>query len=283
MSASVTGSNDAIEWLGELRSPVEVVGGKAASLDRLARGGFLVPPGFCLTTAAFGVHVEEIAARAPLREALGALPDESARRVVVELVRDTALPARLATALATELERLADAGESALAVRSSAVGEDSRHASFAGLHDTELGLEAEAVDAAVRRCWASLWSPEALAYRQHRGVAIADAAMAVVVQALVPADAAAVAFTRHPVTGRDDELVVTAVRGLGEPMVSGLATPDTIVIERSSGEVTEYTPGDDGERLLATDGSVRRGPVAAVGPVLSPSQVDELVALALSV
>ena len=283
MSASVTASSDAVEWLGQLRSPTEVVGGKAASLDRLVRDGFNVPPGFCLTTAAFAAHLGAIEARDPLSQALHGLPEEGARRVVVELVRDSALPAPLSAAITTGLERLADAGESMFAVRSSAIGEDGGTASFAGLHETELGLAGEAVDAAVRRCWASLWSPEALAYRQHRGMPVDGAAMAVVVQALVPADAAAVAFTRHPVTGRDDELVLTAVRGLGEPMVSGLATPDTIVVSRSSREVTDFSPGDDGERLLAADGSVRREPVTAAGPVLAPSQVDELVGLALAV
>jgi pyruvate,water dikinase len=283
MASSVTASGDAVEWLGELRSSAEVVGGKAASLDRLVREGFLVPPGFCLTTAAFAAYVDDIAARAPLRKALDGLPDEGARRVVVELVRDSTLPASLSAGVSTGLQRLADAGESTLAVRSSAIGEDGGTASYAGLHETELGLAADGVDAAIRRCWASLWSPEALAYRTHRGIPVDGAAMAVVVQALVPADAAAVAFTRHPVTGSDDELVLTAVRGLGEPMVSGLATPDTIVVNRSSGEVTDFTAGDDGERLLASGGWVRREAVAAIGPVLSALQVDELVRLALSV
>jgi pyruvate,water dikinase len=69
--------------------------------------------------------------------------------------------------------------------------------------------------------------------------------MAVVVQALVPADAAAVAFTRHPVTGRDDQLVITAVRGLGDAMVAGTVTPDTWVIDRASREATSFEPGDD--------------------------------------
>ena len=283
MSSSVTASGDAVEWLGELRSSAEAVGGKAASLDRLVREGFLVPPGFCLTTAAFAAHLDDIGAQAPLREALDGLPDEGARRVVVELVRDSALPARLAAGVSNALQRLADAGEATLAVRSSAIGEDGGTASYAGLHETELGLAADGVDAAIRRCWASLWSPEALAYRAHRGIPVNGAAMAVVVQALVPADAAAVAFTRHPVTGSDEDLVLTAVRGLGEPMVSGLATPDTIVVNRSSGEVTDFTAGDDGERLLASGGRVRREAVAAAGPVLSASQVDELVGLALSV
>jgi phosphoenolpyruvate synthase/pyruvate phosphate dikinase len=283
MHASVTASGDVVEWLGELRSPLHAVGGKAASLDRLARDGFLIPPGFCITTAAFAAHVREISARSALRDALDSLPDEDARRVVVELVRDSAMPTGVARRLRSALERLADAGESILAVRSSAIGEDGAAASFAGLHDTELGVSPAGVEPAVRRCWGPLWSAEAIAYRQHRGVAIDDAAMAIVVQALVPADAAAVVFTRHPVTGSGEQIVVTAVRGLGEPMVSGAATPDTIVVDRSSGDVADYSPGDGGERLVVGDGSVTRTTDPRSDPVLSVSELADLVRLAIDV
>jgi len=131
------------------------------------------------------------------------------------------------------------------AVRSSAIGEDGQDASYAGLHETELGVAPDGVDAAVRRCWASLWSAPALAYRKRRGLPLDGGAMGIVVQALVPADAAIVAFTRHPVTGRDDQLVITAIRGLGEAMVSGTVTPDTFVVDRASREVLEYAPGED--------------------------------------
>jgi pyruvate,water dikinase len=135
--------------------------------------------------------------------------------------------------------------EPRFAVRSSAVGEDGSAASFAGLHETELDVAPDGVADAVQRCWASLWSPAALAYRRRRELAADDAEMAVVVQALVPADSAAVAFTRHPVTGRDDQLVITAVRGLGDAMVAGTVTPDTYVVDRSSREVVTFDPGED--------------------------------------
>jgi pyruvate,water dikinase len=107
--------------------------------------------------------------------------------------------------------------------------------------------------------------------------------MAVVVQALVPADAAAVVFTRHPVTGRDDQLVINAVRGLGEPMVSGMATPDAIVVDKASGMVLEFSPGDAGERLVSTDGGVTRVADPAMGPALAEYVLRELVSLAMDV
>lgn len=160
----------------------------------------------------------------------------------------------------------AGVSEALFAVRSSAIGEDGSAASYAGLHETELGLTAEDVPGAIPRCWASLWSDPAVAYRRRRALPGDDVAMAVVVQALVPADAAAVAFTRHPVTGREDQLVLTAVRGLGDAMVSGTVTPDTYVIDKASRSTIEMEPGDD-----------------SAGPALDARALDGIVELALAV
>ena len=225
------GDDNLITWLGQAEGGTEVgvesIGGKGASLDRLVRLGFRVPPGFCLTTAAFRaspLEVEEPAG-GPFAPAVAAALAEAVDRLSAEVT---------------------GAGfEPRFAVRSSATGEDGSAASYAGLHETELDVGPGGVEDAVRRCWASLSSPAAVAYRQRRGLGSTDAAMAVVVQALVPADAAAVVFTRHPVTGRDDQLVLTAVRGLGDAMVSGSVTPDTYVVDRASRTVVEFEPGED--------------------------------------
>ncbi len=227
-----------IEWLGSARSGPDALGGKGGSLDRLGRMGFRIPPGFCLTTAAFHLQLEAVG---------GSITDiGTATRIEGE-----PLKAHIASQLAEALARLceltppaADEPVPRFAVRSSAIGEDGNEASYAGLHETELGVAADGVDAAVRRCWASLWSGPAMAYRTRRGLPLDGGAMAIVVQALVPADAAIVAFTRHPVTGRTDQLVVTAVRGLGDAMVSGTVTPDTFVVDRDSRAILEFTPGE---------------------------------------
>ena len=239
-----SGQRNVIEWLGEATSGDAALGGKGASLDRLMRLGYRVPPGFCVTTAAFRAGGD------------GTEP----------------LDADLAAALTVALDRLESVvagrtgGPARLAVRSSAIGEDGTVASFAGLHETELDVHPADVPAAVGRCWASLASDAAVAYRARRGLSSDDAAMAVVVQALVPADAAAVVFTSHPVTGRDDQLVITAARGLGDAMVAGTVTPDTFVIDRATNAVIEYTPGEgSGE------------------PVLDATALSELVELSLGV
>ena len=119
---------------------------------------------------------------------------------------------------------------------------------------------------AVLRCWASLWSERAIGYRARRGLALDGDAMAVVVQALVPARAAAIVFTRHPVSGRSDQLLINAAPGLGEAMVSGMITPDTIVVSKANRRVAEFTPGESTE-----------------GPALDNDARDALVALSLDV
>ena len=232
---SLARAHSYVAWLGEGQADAADLGGKGGSLDRLARLGFQVPPGFCVTTSAFRAQLtslparEEVAGHPILPAILGELRKGLAR--LEQITREPGWSVRLA-------------------VRSSAIGEDGSEASYAGLHETELDRTIDEVPDAVRRCWASLWSAPALAYRARRGLPLDDAAMAVVVQQLVPADAAAVAFTRHPVTGRDDQLVVTAVRGLGDAMVSGTVTPDTFVIERADTDSVELSRGDDPEQSI---------------------------------
>jgi pyruvate,water dikinase len=234
-----------MEWLGSAEGDAGTLGGKAASLDRLARMGFRIPPGFCLTTAAFRRQLGDIETEADEGSIAARLEHEPLDDDLTRELRDAL--ARL-TAEAPPAPGL---GQPSFAVRSSAIGEDGSAASYAGLHETELGVAPDGVDASVRRCWASLWSPAALAYRRFRGFSMHGEAMAVVVQSLVPADAAAVAFTRHPVTGREDQLVITAAHGLGEAMVSGTVTPDTYTIDKQTLTTVDFEPGEAEEALDA--------------------------------
>jgi pyruvate,water dikinase len=251
-----------IDWLGSSAGGVAALGGKGASLDRLHRLGFRVPPGFCLTIDAFTAQVASVAPPAD-----GSLIEAVATAPLAPAVEDA-----LATAIGRLVAEVAAEGfQPRFAVRSSALGEDSAGASYAGLHETELDVAPVGIPDAVRRCWASLASPAAVAYRRRRGLAPDDAAMAVVVQALVPADAAAVVFTHHPVTGRDDQLVLTAVRGLGDAMVSGTVTPDTYVVDRASRAVVTFDPGADAHGRASGE------------PALGAHTLNELIELSLAV
>ena len=245
-----------VEWLGRAEGNPEDLGGKAASLDRLGRMGFRIPPGFCLTTDAFHAQLAAMPEARAILARLVESGDVAVGDALAAAITGATLAPAIEAALGPALEALdATAQEltgapARLAVRSSAIGEDGFAASYAGLHETELDRTVDDAPGAIRRCWASLWSRPALAYRARRNLPLDGAAMAVVVQQLVPADAAAVAFTRHPVTGRTDQVVITAVRGLGDAMVSGTITPDTYVIARDGRAIAEFTPGDDIERPL---------------------------------
>src|SRR5205807_3134720 len=133
-----------------------------------------------------------------------------------------------------------------VAVRSSATAEDLPEAAFAGQQDTFLNVVGtEALLDAVRRCWASLWSDRAIAYRACQGLDQQTVKLAVVVQRLVAAEVAGVLFTANPVTGARDETVVDASPGLGEAVVSGLVTPDHYVLRKGrwGWRIVERRPG----------------------------------------
>jgi phosphoenolpyruvate synthase/pyruvate phosphate dikinase len=262
-----------IAWLGSSEGSTALLGGKAASIDRLLRLGIRTPPAFCLTTEAFRSHLLDGPLAGRVQAAFAALPDEGARASLVTLVTGERLGLELAAELSAGLDRLrferrADPtlGE-LLAVRSSAVGEDSATSSYAGMHDTELGVADSEVEAAVKRCWASLWSERAVEYRLLRKLPLHGEAMAVVVQVLVPARAAAVVFTRHPVTGRTDQVLVEAALGFGEAIVSGEVTPDSYLVDKVGRTVLQRDPGGR----------------AADGDALTDDQLHDLVTLSLSI
>ena len=190
-------------------------GGKAATLAGLSALGFRVPPGFVVTKRAL--------------EQLG--PD-------------------LETALWDAADRL---GPGSLAVRSSAAAEDLPDASYAGLYETYLNVDRAGLADAVRRCFASATSARVTAYHATReSDDSAAAGMAVLVQRMVDPIASGVAFTANPVTGRRDESVVTAVRGLAEALVSGTATGEEWTIR--DGHATSTRAGDgviDGHQAMA--------------------------------
>jgi pyruvate,water dikinase len=197
---------------------VRVAGGKGASLAAMTAAGLPVPPGFVLRAEALADAVDG----ARLRELAGAGEHDSAR----ELVLAAEVPR---AALADAYERL---GGGPVAVRSSACAEDSEAASFAGQQETYLGVVGhEELCARVVDCWASFFSERALFYRSHKG-SLDDLGMAVVVQRMVAAEKAGVLFTVDPVQRRRDRMLVEAVFGLGEQVVSGEVTPDHYILDR---------------------------------------------------
>lgn len=244
-----------IHWLDHPTSAdPALVGGKAASLARLA-ARFPVPPGFCLPVSAS--------------------PPQG-----------SAVPASLAAAVAsayTDLGARLGAPDPVVAVRSSAADEDGAVASFAGIFASFLNLRGlPAVLDAIARCWASAEDPRVLAYRRERGRE--GAGIGVLVQALVPADTAAVVFSVNPTSGASGEIVINANWGLGESIVGGLATPDTWVLRRADLSTQTFRLGEKAKMTVRSEGGTREVPVLRTlrsRPCLNDAEARELGALAL--
>jgi rifampicin phosphotransferase len=246
-------------WVGPLAefgaADLALAGGKGANLGELVREGFPVPPGFVITTAAY-----EHALRSA-GQAAGQVPaDEEAAQVPV--------PDDLRTEILAAYRGL---GAGRVAVRSSATAEDLPGAAFAGQQDTFLNVVGEAaLLAAVAKCWTSLWTDRAIAYRSRLGIGPAQVRIAVVVQVMVSADWAGVLFSANPVSGSREELVVDAARGPGEAVVSGTVTPDLYVLDRA---------GHVKRRHSGQQETVSRGKHDG-GPELSGDILRQLAALA---
>ncbi len=220
---------------------VALAGGKGASLATMTAEGLPVPPGFVVTSAAFEAAVDTGA----LRERMRSKDVEAARAMVAAAEPPKEL-----------IERHHAELTGPVAVRSSACAEDSEAASYAGQQETYLFVEgAEEVCRRVVDCWASFFSERALFYRSQKG-SLEDLRMAVVVQKMVDPEKSGVIFTVDPVRRRRDRMVVEAVRGIGEQVVSGEVTPDHYTLDRK-GKVKREKIVDD--RVLADEELQRLG------------------------
>ncbi|MBP0461106.1 rifamycin-inactivating phosphotransferase [Streptomyces montanisoli] len=270
---------------------IAVVGGKGANLGALTRiEGVRVPGGFCVTTDAF----RRIMADAPSMDDLldrlsGSDPDdrEAVRALSAEIrraIEETPVPGDVAEEIARALAGLGEetGGDAAFAVRSSATAEDLPTASFAGQQDTYLNVVGAAeVLRHISRCWASLFTERAVAYRRRNSIDHRAVRMAVVVQRMVFPQAAGVLFTADPVTGNRGTATVDAGPGLGEALVSGLVNPDVFTVRH--GEVVARTFAAKHRAVHALPGGgteeVAVDPRWREEPALTDAQVVALVRL----
>jgi len=271
---------------------LEVSGGKGASLARMTRSALPVPAGYIVTTDAYRCVVSANDLNPLIEDALSALgPDPStdqldaAARKIADGFLAATVPADVVSALHSAYEDLG--GDMPVAVRSSATAEDLPELSFAGQQDTYLNvIGSERVLWAVRRCWASLWTARAIDYRLRHGVQQESVALAVVVQHLVPAEAAGVLFTTNPLNGRSDEMVINAAWGLGESVVGGQVTPDTVVADRATGGAKSIDIGHKDTMTVATaEGTGERAVEERHrdAQVLTSRQIAELCELGIRV
>ncbi len=219
--------NPHILWLEQANcQQTLLVGGKAAQLSRLA-ATYPVPTGFCVTTDAFRA------------------------RGVSETLRGS---------IANAYEELAEKcgiPNPPVAVRSSSVDEDGAAASFAGQFESYLNvIGAEAVLAAIEKCWETAVSERVLAYRQQQGLT-SGKPIAVLVQQLVMADVSSVVFSANPVSGNRQEIVINASWGLGESVVSGEVTPDTFTVHKSDLTILTRTIADKQQMTVPAESETR--------------------------
>jgi phosphoenolpyruvate synthase/pyruvate phosphate dikinase len=256
-------------WFGEIRKDdIALVGGKGANLGELSHAGLPVPPGFVVTTGAYDAFVEagglkdEIIGLASQPRADDPAAFEAAEEKIRALFARGEIPDDVAAEIRIAYDRLTNANGRAVAVRSSATAEDLPGASFAGQQETYLNVrDAGALMEAIKACWASLWTLRAMAYRRRQNIEPATVSLAVVVQQMVPAEAAGIMFTTDPVGGWRDRTLINAAWGLGEAVVGGRVTPDTLVVDKASGRIVSRETADKEVMTVYTEGGAEERPV----------------------
>lgn len=254
-----TPADGAVLDLGDIRiTDTPRVGPKVARLGQLASAGWQVPDGYAVTVHALRSWLPP-GAKSEIEQLIAGLSgtamahDPAALGRVSEraqaLIESQPLPSWLTDAVFAAHERLRTRSGRGhhlrVAVRSSAVGEDSAGTSFAGQYSTFLGIQ-DSTDVLhhIRKCWASGYAAWALQYRRRAGLPLHAHDLAVGVMELVDARSAGVVFTLDPVTGDRDRMVVEANWGFGESVVSGQITPDYWAVDRASGRIGERRVGE---------------------------------------
>lgn len=261
-------------------------GGKSSTLGELIAGGIPVPPGFAVSTSAFHAFVGEAGLGGKIAAELARVSTGdvesigSASHAISEAMRFAPVPDAVRDEVA---ERYAELGEPPVAVRSSALGEDSQDATFAGQQETYLWVRgADHVCDAVRDCWVSLFSSPAIAYRAQLGAG-EEPAMGVAVQLMVDAAVSGVLFTCNPVSGDPSMIAVNASWGLGLAVVGGEVTPDDYLVSKVTREVirehvhakeVEYVPDAAGRGAVRLEVPEQRREVSCLDAAALDALVD---------
>jgi len=267
---------------------ISVVGAKALSLARMKRIGLAVPPGFCITEAAFREHLElnNLVSRITSTVAEFRAASQTEKKSILSDLRQTIIKAALADSLGQQIENnYRTLAADHVAVRSSATAEDLPGHSFAGQYDTYLGVAdlATCIEA-IKKCWASLWTDRAYDYRQKNGFDHLAVSMAVIVQSLIEADASGVLFTADPRFGPSGNIVIESCFGLGQALVSGKVAPDRFVVHRKTLELLFSAVSEKKiECVLDINGTVKEQAIPdkeSIAPSLEKKKIKKLAKLA---
>jgi len=233
------------------KNSLPTVGGKNASLGEMIKAGIRVPPGFAVTTDSYLEFITAAGIKDKIYDRLADLNPNNVEELnrashdAQELIKKAAIPEAVERAIKNDYLQLCEkcgAESVPVAVRSSATAEDLPTASFAGQQDTFLWIQgADQVVTHVQNCWASLYTPRAIAYRIKNRFPHEKVLISVGVQKMVNSKAAGVLFTLNPTNGDVSKVVIEGNWGLGETVVSGSVNPDKFVVDKVMLEINERT------------------------------------------
>ncbi len=265
----------AVVWFNEVtKEDVASVGGKGANLGEMTNAHIPVPPGFIVTANTYFDFLEKSKITDKLRHLLKPLDTGNSKQLqqiaaeVKQVIMNAPMPPETAREIKDAYVKI---GGGLVAVRSSATAEDLPEASFAGQQSTFLNITGEEeVVAAVHECWASLFEPRAIFYRHQQGFDHFKVGIAVPVQKMVQSEASGVMFTLEPVTSDESRIVIEAVLGLGEMIVSGDVTPDTYIISKDGLKITSKKIAPQEWKLVRNDAA--KGKEANIKVLLTPEE-----------
>ena len=299
---------DFVKWFSELnKDSGKIAGGKGANLSEIYNLKVPVPPGFVVTAQAYDYFIEKAGLKNKIKEILGKIEyeethelSESAKKIR-SLITETEIPKEMedeilesysfldtrkfGNAVGSALDILKSSSEPIfVAVRSSATTEDLAEASFAGQQESFLNIKGrKELLEAIKKCFASLFTARATYYRQKKGFKYEEASLAVVVQKMVDSDKSGVIFSKDP-SNRDDNIIIEAVWGLGEGIVSGAITPDEYVLSPDLKILKKIIAN---KKIAMTRNSAGKGEVVKLKEerskhqVLTESEIRKLAEIAL--
>lgn len=242
-----------VKFLSEIEEPkISELGGKGYSLAVLMNNGFNVPKGFVIVSDTFFEYLRQNKLMKKVREIVAEINEENFQgksKEIRDLMLSKTIPEKVVSEVKNALDKL---NVKYVSVRSSTVSEDGLKASFAGMHDTFLNVEAEPIPVleSVKKCWTSLFNERAVIYRLRKKLLHLEG-MAVIVQEMIPAEVSGVTFTRHPLN--EKFLLIEASYGIGDLIVGGRVEPDDYVIDRETLEIIERKIGKKDKMTLIED------------------------------
>lgn len=234
-----------------------IAGGKGASLGEMTQAGIAVPPGFVVLSEVFEEFIRDTDLNVQIEAELDMVnlktihTVEKASEVIQSLILSHEIPGYIQKEILINFDEL---GADLVAVRSSATSEDSADAAWAGQLDSFLNTNKNALLQNIKKCWASLFTPRAIFYRFEKELHKENISVAVVVQKMIQSDESGIAFSVHPVTEDENQIIIEAGFGLGEAIVSGAITPDSYVVDKRDYSIVDININNQSKALYGISG-----------------------------